>query len=106
MINEPGFAEQVIAPLRERFGAERVIQAPPIMPGEDFSRYRRADPEQIQSLMLWIGDERPQSIAAAKRDGKTLPSLHSPSWAPDAEKVIATGADALTSAAMRPMPKP
>ena len=106
LINEPGFAEQVIAPLRERFGAERVIQAPPIMPGEDFSRYRRADPERIQSLMLWIGGERPETIAAAKRDGKTLPSLHSPFWAPDAEKVIATGAEALTSAAMRLMPKP
>ena len=76
------------------------------MPGEDFSRYRRADPEHIQSLMLWIGGERPQTIAAAKRDGKTLPSLLSPSWAPDAEKVIATGAEALTSAAIRLMPKP
>ena len=106
LVNEPVFAEQVIAPLRERFGAGRVVQAPPIMPGEDFSRYRRADPEHIQSLMLWIGGERPETIAAARRDGKTLPSLHSPFWAPDAEKVIATGSEALTSAAMRLMPKP
>ena len=105
LINEPVFAEQVIAPLRERFGAERVIQAPPIMPGEDFSRYRRVDPEHIQSLMLWIGGERPETIATAKRESKTLPSLHSPFWAPDAEKVIATGAEVLTSAAMRLMPR-
>ena len=105
LINEPDFAAQVIAPLRERFGAARVIESPPIMPGEDFSRYRRADPEHVQSLMLWIGGERPETIAAARRDGKTLPSLHSPFWAPDAEKVIATGAEALTSAAMRLMPK-
>ena len=106
LINEPEFAEQVVAPLRERFGADRVVQAPPMMAGEDFSRYRRADPEHVQSVMLWIGGERPETIAAARRDGKTLPSLHSPLWAPNAEKVIATGAEALTSAAMRLMPKP
>ena len=103
MINEPGFAEQVIAPLRERFGETRVAKLPAIMAGEDFSRYRRADPEHIQSLMLWIGGERPETVAAAKRDGKSVPSLHSPFWAPDAEKVIAAGSEALASAAMRLM---
>ena len=103
LINEPGFAEQVIAPLRERFGETRVAKLPAIMAGEDFSRYRRADPEHIQSLMLWIGGERPETVAAAKRDGKSLPSLHSPFWAPDAEKVIAAGSEALASAAMRLM---
>ena len=106
LINEPGFAEQVIAPLRERFGEARVVKLPAIMAGEDFSLYRRADPEHIQSVMLWIGGERPETIAAAKRDGKTLPSLHSPFWAPDAEKVIAAGAEALTSSAMRLLRKP
>ena len=105
LINEPEFAEQVVAPLRERFGADRVVLAPPMMAGEDFSRYRRADPEHVQSVMLWIGGERPETIAAARRDGKTLPSLHSSLWAPDAEMVIATGAEALSGAAMRLMPK-
>ena len=105
LINEPGFAEQVVAPLRVRFGEDRVLLLPPIMAGEDFSRYRRADPERIQSLMLWVGGANPATIAAARRDGTMLPSLHSPFWAPDAEKVIATAAEALTSAALRLMPK-
>jgi len=105
LINEPGFAEQVVAPLRARFGEERVLLLPPIMAGEDFSRFRLADPERIQSLMLWVGGEDPATIAAASRDGTVLPSLHSPFWAPDAEKVIAAAAEALTSAALRLMPK-
>ncbi|QKG71431.1 M20 metallopeptidase family protein [Erythrobacter mangrovi] len=105
LINEPGFTAQVVGPLVERFGPDRVESAPPIMPGEDFARYRRADPEHVQSVMLWVGGERPEVIAEAARTGKTLPSLHSPFWAPDAEKVIATGAEALSSAAMRLMPK-
>lgn len=105
LINEPGFTARVIGPLVERFGAERVVSAPPIMPGEDFSRYRRADPANVQSVMLWVGGERPEVIAEAAKSGKTLPSLHSPFWAPDAEKVIATAAEALTSTAIDLMPR-
>jgi len=104
LINEPAFAAEVVGPLTERFGAERVTLAPPIMPGEDFSRYRRADPATIQSFLFWVGGERPETIAKAKVEGTTPPSLHSPFWAPDAEKVIGTAAEALTSAALRLMP--
>ena len=105
LINEPGFAAEVMGPLKTRFGAERVTIAPPIMPGEDFSRYRRADPAHVQSVLFWVGGERPEVIAKAAKDGSALPSLHSPFWAPDAETVIGTAAEALTSAAMRLMPK-
>jgi hippurate hydrolase len=105
LINEPGFAAQVVGGFVERFGEDRVESAPPIMPGEDFSRYRRTDPAHVQSFMFWVGGEDPEAIAEAERTGATLPSLHSPFWAPDAEKVIATGAEALASAAMRLMPK-
>ena len=102
-INEPGFTAQVMEPLRERFGADRVAIAPPIMPGEDFSRFRRADPAHVQSVMFWVGGERPEAIAKAEKSGEVLPSLHSPFWAPDAEKVIGTAAEALTFSAMRLM---
>lgn len=105
LINEPGFTAQVMEPLKERFGAERVATAPPIMPGEDFARYRRADPAHVQSVMFWVGGELPDNIARAAKDGTTLPSLHSPYWAPDAEKVIATAAEALAASAMRLMPE-
>jgi hippurate hydrolase len=104
LFNDPAFAAEVIAPFVERFGADRVEQAPPIMPGEDFSRYGRADPEHIRSFMFWVGGERPETIARAKAEGTVLASLHSPFWAPDAEKVVATAAEALASAAMRLMP--
>lgn len=104
LINEPGFTAQVMEPLVARFGSDRVQIAPPIMPGEDFSRYRRADPAHVQSVMMWVGGERPEVIAEAERTGATLPSLHSPFWAPDAEKVIATAAEALTASAMRLLP--
>lgn len=105
LINEPGFTAQVMGPLAERFGTGRVRTAPPIMPGEDFARYRRADPAHVQSVMFWVGGERPEVMAKAAKEGTTLPSLHSPFWAPDAEKVIATATEALAASAMRLMPR-
>ena len=44
-------------------------------------------------------------LTAMKEEGKPLPSLHSPFWAPDAEKVVATGAQALAGAALDLMPR-
>lgn len=41
---------------------------------------------------------------AAQKGEATLPSLHSAYWAPDAEKVIATAAEALAASAMQLMP--
>ena len=38
--------------------------------------------------------------AAKANGGKGLPSLHSSKWAPDAEKVIGTAAEAMTAAAL------
>ena len=105
LINEPGFTAEVMEPLKERFGVERVSVAPPIMPGEDFARYRRTDPANIQSVLFWVGGEDPSKIAEAEKTGVTLPSLHSPFWAPDAEKVIGTATEALTASAMRLMPR-
>jgi hippurate hydrolase len=39
------------------------------------------------------------------RGGKSLPSLHSPFWAPEADKVIATASEAMAAAALDLMPK-
>src|SRR3546814_19682610 len=82
----------------ERFGAENVKQVPSVMGGEDFSQFKRAAPDDVQSLIFWVGGVRPGEFERAEADGVMLPSLHSPFWAPDAEKVIATGAEALASA--------
>ena len=43
---------------------------------------------------------RQDKWAAASGDVTKLPSLHSPFWAPDAEAVISTAAEAMTTAAL------
>ncbi len=102
--NSPEFSMEMAKLFEARFGKERVVQSKPVMGGEDFSRYRRAD-ESIKSMIFWVGGVPMDEYQEAKKEGKKLPSLHSPLWAPDAEKVVATGAEALTAAALDLMKK-
>ena len=101
--NSPEFTEEVMAGLKTRFGNDRVMQVPSVMGGEDFGQFLRADPDNIKSLIFWVGGVPAEDFAKAEAGEITLPSLHSPYWAPDAEKVIATAAEAMGSAAIELM---
>ena len=102
--NSPEFTARFLDAMRQRMGQERVIATPSVMAGEDFGEFYRADDKAIQSLIFWVGGTPQADLAAAKRGEKTIPSLHSALWAPDAEKVIGTAAEALTASAIRLMP--
>ncbi len=102
--NTPDFTEEMAALLKARFGEARVVQMPPVMGGEDFGRYGRED-KGIKSMIFWVGGVPPAEIEAAKRDGRTLPSLHSPFWAPDASTVISTATEALGAMTLKLMSK-
>lgn len=103
--NTPELAERMRGVLTQRFGAERVANPPPSMAGEDFGEIARAAGPNTQSLILWIGGRPQAEIDAAAREGRQLHGLHSPFWAPEADKVIASGAEALVAATLELMPK-
>ena len=103
--NTPAFTAQLTDFFRARFGADRVVQAEPVMAGEDFGEFARTEPDRIKSLIFWVGGRPAAELEAAKREGRILPSLHSPFFAPEADKVIAAAAEALSSAAIELMPK-
>lgn len=102
--NSPEFSVEMAKLFESRFGKDRVVQSKPVMGGEDFSRYRRAD-ENIKSMIFWVGGVPMAEYQAAQTDGTKLPSLHSAFWAPEAKKVIQTGAEALTAATLQIMKK-
>lgn len=102
--NTPALTERVVAGLKPRFEG-RVFEVPAVMGGEDFSQFYRADRENVESLILWVGGVRAEEWAKAQKGEITLPSLHSPFWAPDAPVVIATATEALTAATLDLMPK-
>ena len=102
--NTVDFTQEMAAFLKTSFGDDRVVQMPPVMGGEDFSRFGRED-KSIKSLIVWVGGVPQAEYDAAKKEGRTLPSLHSPFWAPDAPAVISTATEALTAMTMKLMGK-
>lgn len=98
--NDVPLTERLAAAFKARFGDARVQQSKPVMVSEDFPEYRETDPQHIQSTLFWVGGVPQAKWDAAGGDPAKLPSLHSPFWAPDAEKVIATGTEAMVTAAM------
>ncbi len=103
--NTPELTARIASLFKTRFGERRVIATPAVMGGEDFSEFYRADKANVESLIFWVGGVPQAQFDAAMKGGKALPSLHSPFWAPDAEKVISTAAEAMTVAAMDLMKK-
>jgi metal-dependent amidase/aminoacylase/carboxypeptidase family protein len=103
--NTPELTARMAALFKTRFGGKRVIATPPVMGGEDFSEFYRADKANVESLIFWVGGVPQAQYDAAIKDGKGLPSLHSPFWSPDANKVISTATEAMTAAAMELMKK-
>lgn len=103
--NTPEFTDAVMAGLKPRFEG-RVFETPPVMGGEDFSQYYRADKANVESLIFWVGGVPQAKWEKSQKGEIELPSLHSPFWAPDAPVVIATATEALTAATLRLMVKP
>ncbi len=97
--NTPQFADRMAELFRGHFGADRVRHRPAVMGGEDFGQYYRAD-NKIESLIFWVGGVTPDRMKASETGTLTLPSLHSPLFAPDAEAVIGAASKALTVAAL------
>lgn len=98
-VNSDALTQQITSRFRSHFGDERVRQIRPVMAGEDFGRYRIALP-QLESLIFWVGGVPQDRYDAAQRSGATLPSLHSPFWAPEPDAVISTATEAMVVAAL------
>jgi len=99
-VNTDGLTDATMERFRAHFGADRVRAVRPVMAGEDFGRFRIAHPE-LESLIFWVGGVSQARWDAAAGDMSSLPSLHSPFWAPDAEAVISTAVEAMVVAALR-----
>ncbi|MEM9287980.1 MAG: amidohydrolase [Pseudomonadota bacterium] len=102
--NDPALTERVMAALVDTLGADNVISTAPVMGGEDFAEYGRTK-EDIPGLIFWLGAVNPETFKSAKVAGTTLPSLHSPFFAPDYELTLKTGIKAMTTAALELLAK-
>jgi hippurate hydrolase len=87
--NDVPLTRKTVALFQEILGAENVKDRPPLLGGEDFSRYGRAGVPIFMYFLGTIPDDR--FAESEKPGGKPLPSMHSDSFAPAPEPSIRTG---------------
>ncbi len=105
MYNDPELTRHARRVFEALLGPERVVESKPSMGGEDFGRYTRA--AQFPTLQYRLGSIAPKRLAASLRpSGEPLPSLHSPRYAPDAEKTLETGVATLARLALSLLGRP
>jgi amidohydrolase len=102
--NDPKLVQRLAAVWENWFGKTNVIQAKPVMGGEDFSEYGRTR-EKIPIFIFWVGAMQPEVVEESRKSGKPLPSLHSPFFAPVPEPTIKTAITAMSAAVLELMTK-
>jgi amidohydrolase len=86
--NDPALAERLRGALDSALGKGNVVIEEPISASEDFSYYVE---QGIPGFYFTLGGADPEKFAEAKAAGTTLPSNHSPLFAPDVDPALRTG---------------
>src|SRR5262249_8602599 len=103
LLNNRDLTRKTVAMFRNILGPEKVLERPPIMGGEDFSRYGR---EGVPIFLFFLGTVDPARVAESQHEGaRPLPSLHSDLYYPVPEPSIRTGVLAMSSAVLNLMGK-
>jgi hippurate hydrolase len=98
LYNDPALTKKTVALLKEVLGADGVRERPPVMGGEDFSRYGR---EGVPVFLYFLGTVAPERYEASRKEGVApLPSLHSDLYAPVLTPSLKTGVRTMSMAAL------
>jgi hippurate hydrolase len=103
LVNDKDLTRKTVAMFRDLLGADKVHERPPVMGGEDFSRYGR---EGIPIFLYFLGTVPPERFAESEREnGRPLPSLHSDLFYPIPKPTIETGVLTMSMAVLNLMGK-
>ena len=97
--NNPELAARALKSMQDEIGEDKAIAVDPVMGGEDFGQFGRTE-DKVPGVIYWLGAADPAEIRAAKKSGKSMPSLHSPFFKPLPEPAIATGVQTMTATAL------
>src|SRR6267142_1961940 len=103
LYNDPQLTARVATAIGKAIGTDNVIKSSPLMASEDFGHLSLD--HQIPSFYFWLGAMAPEKIAASRKSGKPLPSLHSSLFEPLPEPTLRTGVKAMTTAVLELMKK-
>jgi hippurate hydrolase len=97
LLNDPALTRKTVALFKEALGADKVVERPAVMGGEDFGRYGR---EGVPIFLYFLGTIAPERVDEAARTGRPLPSLHSDLYYPVPEPSIKTGVRTMSLATL------
>jgi amidohydrolase len=98
LYNDPALAKRVTSIFKENFGDGTVKISPPVMGGEDFSRYGKSG---IPIFFWFLGTiDHARFLEAKKEGGTPLPSMHSDLYYPAYEPSIRHGVASMSLAVM------
>lgn len=103
LYNDDQLAQRLVPIFKKAIGESNLILTEPVMGGEDFSRYGR---EGVPIHMFRLGSVEKRRLDRWRELGQTPPSLHSPMYYPDIDLTVATGIDAMATAAIELFRKP
>src|ERR1700678_1772405 len=89
--NDPALAQRLRGVLELALGKVRVVSEHPITASEDFSYFVE---QGIPGFYFSLGGADPEKLAQAVAAGTTLPSNHSPLFAPDVDPALHTAIEA------------
>ena len=87
----------MVVAARAALGANRVVEMPAQMGGEDFSQFGLAG---VRAVLLHVGAVDAAKLEESKKIGVPVPSVHSPLWAPAREPTIKAAIGAETAILM------
>jgi amidohydrolase len=94
--NDPDLTQKIVQLMQENIGKDNVVKVPPVMVSEDFGRFGDDVTPKIPVALFWLGSVDPKRIEQYKKEGKTLPSLHSSTYFPLPRPTIVTGINTMT----------
>src|SRR5256714_4907949 len=103
LYNDPQLTERLATAIGKAIGTDNMIKSAPLMASEDFGHLSLD--HKIPSFYFWLGAMAPEKIAASRKSGKPLPSLHSSLFEPLPEPTLRTGVKAMTTAVLELMKK-
>jgi amidohydrolase len=89
--NDPALTRRLQQSLATALGADHVVKGEPITASEDFSVFIE---QGIPGFYLTLGGADAQKFAEARASGTSLPSNHSPLFAPDVDPALHTAINA------------
>jgi hippurate hydrolase len=103
LLNDVALTRKTVAMFKEVFGEKNVSPRPPVMGGEDFSRYSEG---KTPVFMFSLGTIAPDRVEASKKaGGKQLPSMHSSLYYPVPGPSVRLGVTAMSLAVLNLMGK-